>query len=366
MHEILIFPIVPTSALSLSIVPTGNQIAGSMYELECSATIVDGIQSTPIFTWLDSDGNRIMSGNGLVVGPPTANTLPLDFNILTGSHSGTYTCNVTLFSLALQDPITASTSININVQRKSIVILLRCVFLHVYSTADNPISVTIASIPAGPEINAAESLTVTCQASGGTGTYNYQWSSTCTGGCFLNSGSTMTSSVTRNAARSSDSGLYTCTVTDNAGNSGTNSTEIEVVGMYYVILTEIMHALIQFCNSGVGFYLSGIGSILNNSILETDSEGRIPQLYCLSGSNMSIAGEWVSPQGQNLTAVQNDPFDITFGANNNPGQLLIETPTTNPPIAATHEGVYSCVIPDETGQSQSLYVGLYLSASKFK
>lgn len=37
--------------------------------------------------------------------------------------------------------------------------------------------------------------------------------------------------VARDAARSADSGLYSCTVTDNAGNNGTNSTQVEVVGM---------------------------------------------------------------------------------------------------------------------------------------
>ena len=88
----------------------------------------------------------------------------------------------------------------------------------------------IISRPVGPEINAAETLTLTCQASGGTGTYSYQWSSTCTGGCLLSGGNTMTSSVTREIAKSSDSGLYTCTVSDNAGNNGSSSMEIEVVG----------------------------------------------------------------------------------------------------------------------------------------
>ena len=88
----------------------------------------------------------------------------------------------------------------------------------------------------GPEVNAAEALSLTCQASGGTGVYNYQVSSTCSGGCFLSNRVAATRTVTRDAARSADSGLYTCTVTDNAGNNGTNSTEIEVVGKLFSIL----------------------------------------------------------------------------------------------------------------------------------
>lgn len=91
-------------------------MAGNNYDILCLATVVDGIQSTPIFTWSDSGGDQISSGDGIVVGPPTANSLPLEFSLLTGSHSGRYTCNVTLFSLALQEPIAFSTSINLRVE----------------------------------------------------------------------------------------------------------------------------------------------------------------------------------------------------------------------------------------------------------
>jgi hypothetical protein len=90
--------------------------------------------------------------------------------------------------------------------------------------------VTIVSVPDGPEIRAAESVALTCQATGGTGIYFYLWSSTCTGACFLNSDSQISHTITRNALRSVDSGMYTCCVTDNAGNSGSNSTELEVIG----------------------------------------------------------------------------------------------------------------------------------------
>ena len=96
--------------------------------------------------------------------------------------------------------------------------------------AADPISVDLVSRPLGPVISASESLSLSCQASGGTGTYSYQWSSTCAGNCFLNSNSVVTQTVTRDAARSADSGLYTCIVTDSAGNNGTNSTEIEIIG----------------------------------------------------------------------------------------------------------------------------------------
>ena len=80
---------------------------------------------------------------------------------------------------------------------------------------------------------------------------------------------------------------------------------------------------------------------------------------------MSVVGEFISPEGRNLAAVQNDPFDIIFGDSNNPGWLLIKTPATNPPIVTAHEGIYTCTIPDENDQSEYLHIGIYLSTSKF-
>lgn len=88
----------------------------------------------------------------------------------------------------------------------------------------------LVSRPMGPNITAAESLSITCQASGGTGTYSYQWSSTCTGNCVLNNRNMATPTLSRGVARAADSGIYTCAVSDNAGNNGTNSTQILVTG----------------------------------------------------------------------------------------------------------------------------------------
>ena len=107
----------------------------------------------------------------------------------------------------------------------------------------------------------------------------------------------------------------------------------------------------------------GVGRVLNNSILETSLEGRIPQLLCLSGSDASAVGQWIGPDGRVLTTVQNDPFDVVIGDSESPGELRIETPSTNPPIMSTHEGVYTCVIPDDTEETEYLHVGIYLIGS---
>ena len=117
--------------------------------------------------------------------------------------------------------------------------------------------------------------------------------------------------------------------------------------------------------TGVGLFMSGIGKIPNNSILVTHSGGRISQLFCLSGSNMSTVGNWISPEGRILDAVRNDPFDVIFGGSNIPGLLLVNTPLSNPPLSITHEGVYTCGMPNEDGDIEYLYIGIYLNPSEF-
>ena len=127
---------------------------------------------------------------------------------------------------------------------------------------------------------------------------------------------------------------------------------------------KMMSITFFLLHKGAGIYVTGgVGRISNNSILETSSEGRIPRLLCLSGSDMSAVGQWIAPDGRDLTTIQNDPFDVLVGDSNNPGELIIETPVTNPALSAAHEGVYTCLVPNETGGSEYLRVGIYLRGS---
>ena len=122
--------------------------------------------------------------------------------------------------------------------------------------------------------------------------------------------------------------------------------------------------ILTAANAGAGIYsTSDEISIANNSILEANSGGRLPQLLCLSSSNMSTVGDWISPDGRSLITTQNDPFDVIFGDDSNPGQLVIETPLKNPSITTAHEGVYSCAIPNNSGETEYVYVGIYLHGS---
>lgn len=100
----------------------GNAIAGETYEMICEASLKHGIQSTPFFTWMNSDGDTVMSDGNISVGPATASYLQMVFDILKTSHSGIYTCEVTLYSLALQSPLVTSINTSLDVESKLVVV----------------------------------------------------------------------------------------------------------------------------------------------------------------------------------------------------------------------------------------------------
>ena len=105
----------------MSITTIGNAIAGETYEVICEASLKQGIQATPFFRWLTSDGDRVMNDGDISVGPATASTLQMVFDILKLSHNGIYTCEATLYSLALESPLVATTNISLDVESKFLI-----------------------------------------------------------------------------------------------------------------------------------------------------------------------------------------------------------------------------------------------------
>ena len=79
-----------------------------------------------------------------------------------------------------------------------------------------------------PEYRTASAVSLRCVAHGTSGYVSYSWSSTCSSPCFAYSSSSQT--ISRDFLRWYDAGVHTCTVSDALGNSGSNSTEMKVVG----------------------------------------------------------------------------------------------------------------------------------------
>ena len=88
---------------------------------------------------------------------------------------------------------------------------------------------------APPNYRAASSVTLRCGTDGVYGYVYYRWSSTCSS-CFASSSYTYmyysyySHSITENILKYRDSGVHTCTVTDNYGNSGSSSIPMNIVG----------------------------------------------------------------------------------------------------------------------------------------
>ena len=94
-------------------------------------------------------------------------------------------------------------------------------------------------------------VTVTCRATGGAGSgdYQYMWTSTCSTGCAFRTSSTgVTSVITRTALHSGDIGTHTCTAS-RGGESASDNVVFKVVGewlllhMYY---TKTCTLLLEF------------------------------------------------------------------------------------------------------------------------
>ena len=89
-----------------------------------------------------------------------------------------------------------------------------------------------------------------------------------------------------------------------------------------------------------------------------DSAGNVEGLECVSGSTTPYSGKWIAPSGSDITQESGDLFDVSVGGERDPGHLTIsQAPGST--FTSDHNGVYTCLIPDETGEERMVYVGLY-------
>ena len=78
---------------TVSITTSESNIAGNMYSLLCSVSVVFG---TPNITWFDNNGMEVIDGSGitqnLTMISDTEQTYELQFNPLMYTHGGEYAC----------------------------------------------------------------------------------------------------------------------------------------------------------------------------------------------------------------------------------------------------------------------------------
>ena len=89
--------------------------------------------------------------------------------------------------------------------------------------------VAITLSPPGVTKQASSPINLTCSVSGNfSASLTYEWSSTCTGNCFILQA--MVPMLTKSSLHSVDSGNHTCTVSDSLGYSGSSTIEIKING----------------------------------------------------------------------------------------------------------------------------------------
>ena len=106
---------------------------------------------------------------------------------------------------------------------------------------------------------------------------------------------------------------------------------------------------------GVALYLEGSEPVQNNSIIRASITGRFSQLQCISGSTVGNVGHWKAPNGEDI---DEESFIVSVGDTTDPGITSIEL-QTGVSLSTRDEGIYTCIIPDENGDVQYLYAGLY-------
>ena len=95
---------------------------------------------------------------------------------------------------------------------------------------------------------------------------------------------------------------------------------------------------------------------MNNSLIKASYYGTLGEFSCMSGSKQGGVGQFIGRYGQDITYQYNDPFHVSIGGIRNPG--LIQVSSYNS-FRASHQGVYTCRIADETGGLVDINIGLY-------
>ena len=90
------------------------------------------------------------------------------------------------------------------------------------------------------------------------------------------------------------------------------------------------------------------------------SDGQNDGLWCQSSLNENMIGTWYRPNGEVVSRVEMNPL---YSNNTPTGQIgLLRNAGISPagnPLAVGYEGLYRCVIPNEEGVDQTLYVAAY-------
>ena len=121
-------------------------------------------------------------------------------------------------------------------------------------------------------------------------------------------------------------------------------------------------------DAGVRLHLEdGVDSngrqVQNNSVISGNSLAYRHGLACYTSvDDTNTVGEWIFPDGREVSAETIDSQQVLF-AHRQLGRVTLQI-KTGQQFTRQFEGVYTCLIPDETGTTRTLLAGIY-SASTY-
>lgn len=100
--------------------------------------------------------------------------------------------------------------------------------------------------------------------------------------------------------------------------------------------------------------------ILSNSAFFAGADGQLGRLTCHSANTMPSIGRWFDTSGLDVSFNPGDIelFNVDFVTRTLHSYTSLEVRSGHN-FTVGNEGMYSCVIPDEEGNSVTLNVGLY-------
>ena len=122
------------------------------------------------------------------------------------------------------------------------------------------------------------------------------------------------------------------------------------------LLLCIASSVTHLIYAGVGIFAND-NPVSNNSVLLADRNDQIGTIYCSSGSRNNGIGQWFAPNGIAITQ-SSTLFSVVRGGGNIPAFVGLQF-RANQSLTEFHEGIYTCIIPDENSISRTLYIGIH-------
>lgn len=207
------------------------------------------------------------------------------------------------------------------------------------------------TLPSPPYYHPATSVTLTCYAHSAVGTVTYRWSSTCSS-CFASSSTSQT--VSESILKSNSAGEHRCTATDSVRNTGSNSTQMKLIGMY-IILYILHYFSIYVFLTGAGLYVDGSPAPNNTFISGFSSRYSTYNVYCYSNSTSTSVGYFRFPNGGRYYSSYPDYHYIS--RQNPSGIYMYKRSGTY----LQSYGIFTCELPDSEGNIVETSLGIYSS-----